>query len=58
MQITKEMLQARAEMLHKKAEALRADLGATFGAIQDCGYWLAQLEIQETQQNDLSTTKE
>lgn len=61
MQITREMLQQRAEKLGKHADALRADLSATIGAIQDCGFWLAQLDIQETESpasNDLSTTKE
>ena len=50
MVITKEMLQARAAELQKEAERLRAELNATIGAVQDCGFWLAQLEKAETPQ--------
>ena len=44
MVVTKEVVQERLEALKKQAEKLQADLNATVGAVQDCNYWLAQLE--------------
>jgi hypothetical protein len=49
MEITKEAIQARADSLQKQAEKLRGDLNAVIGALQDCGYWLAQLDQPSTE---------
>lgn len=42
--ITREIVMERVQSLQKQAERLRSDLDATLGALQDCGYWLKQLE--------------
>ena len=42
--ISKEVIEARIADLIKREQALRADLNAVTGALQDCGYWMAQLE--------------
>lgn len=42
--ITREQILKRASELQKQAERLQADLQATLGALQDCGYWLDQLK--------------
>jgi hypothetical protein len=42
--ITREVVMERVQNLQKQAERLRSDLDATLGALQDCGYWLKQLE--------------
>ena len=53
MLISKEVIEARIAELIKREQALRADLNAVTGAIQDCGYWLEQLK-QATDVTDLS----
>ena len=42
--ISKEVIEARLAELIKREQALRADLNAVVGAIQDCGDWKAILE--------------
>jgi len=51
MDITREALEARkqdllngGQMIAQRIEQLKADLQATTGAIQDCDYWLEQLD--------------
>ena len=44
MVISREAVEARIADLSKREQALRADLNAVIGALQDCGYWRAQLE--------------
>lgn len=55
MTITKESILRRAKELQEQADKLRSDLSATLGALQDCGYWLSQLEKQDA---DLSKAPE
>lgn len=45
--ITKEQIQARAAQLQRQAERLQNDLNATLGALQDCNYWLEQLDASK-----------
>ena len=53
--ITREMIMERVQSLQKQAERLRSDLDATLGALQDCGYWLEQLQRLEVKNgSDLS----
>jgi len=47
MVISKEAIEARIAELVKHEQALRADLNAVVGALQDCAYWKAQLEQPE-----------
>ena len=47
MAIDKETIEARIAELIKREQALRADLNAVIGAIQDCNYWKAALEKPE-----------
>jgi hypothetical protein len=49
MQITREKLEARRKMLSEQFEKLSADRNATLGALQDCNYWIAQLDAPESQ---------
>lgn len=49
MAITKEQIQARSVQLQKQAEKLQNDLNATLGALQDCNYWLSQIEADEAE---------
>jgi hypothetical protein len=44
MVITKDAINSRVAELVKKEQELRSELNAVIGAIQDCGYWLAQLD--------------
>jgi hypothetical protein len=44
MGITKDAINSRVAELVKKEQELRSELNAVIGAIQDCGYWLAQLD--------------
>lgn len=46
--ITAAEILERAAKLQKQAERLRSDLDATLGAIQDCGYWLEVLKVQQS----------
>tara|TARA_R110000868_G_scaffold410205_2_gene697602 strand:- start:1017 stop:1184 length:168 start_codon:yes stop_codon:yes gene_type:complete len=46
MDISQENIQARIAELVKQEQALRADLNAVLGAIQDCAYWQKQLLIK------------
>jgi 3-phenylpropionate/cinnamic acid dioxygenase small subunit len=43
MAITREMLQARLADLRAGHAKAAADMNATAGAIQDCEYWLAEI---------------
>ena len=54
--ITREVIMERVQNLQKQAERLRSDLDATLGALQDCGYWLKQLE--NTDGSDLFSTSD
>lgn len=47
MVISKEAIEARIAELVKQEQALRADLNAVVGALQDCGYWKAMLEKED-----------
>ena len=42
--ITKDSINSRAAELVKREQELRSELSAVIGAIQDCGYWLAQVD--------------
>jgi len=44
MEITKEAIEKRIATLQEHHERLSAELGATFGAIKDCEWWLGVLE--------------
>jgi hypothetical protein len=44
MVITKDSINSRAAELGKREQELRSELSAVIGAIQDCGYWLAQVD--------------
>ena len=44
MVIDMQAIEARIAELVKQEQALRADLNAVMGALQDCGYWKAMLE--------------
>jgi hypothetical protein len=41
--ITKESINSRIAELVKREQELRSELSAVIGAIQDCGYWIAQV---------------
>lgn len=45
--MTKEQVQTRLAQLTTEREQLRASLAAYEGAIQDCNYWLQQLETPQ-----------
>jgi prefoldin subunit 5 len=45
--ITAEKIQARLDDLKAQADQLRGNLNAVGGAIQDCEYWLEQLNEPE-----------
>ena len=47
MAITKEQIEARKAQLQASIEKKQADLNAMAGALQDCNFWLAQLEQPE-----------
>lgn len=47
MLITKEQIEARKAQLQASIERAQADLNAKAGALQDCNFWLAQLEKPE-----------
>jgi prefoldin subunit 5 len=44
--ITEQQIIVRLEELKTQAEALRGNLNAIGGAIQDCEYWLEQIKIE------------
>ena len=44
----KEKIQARLAELKQQLERVTADGNAIVGAIQDCEYWLAQIEQEES----------
>jgi prefoldin subunit 5 len=47
--ITREQVLARLDLLKSQIEELKANIQAYDGAMQDCQYWLAQLdEVVET----------
>ena len=45
--MTKEQIQARLKQLETEREQLRVNLMAYEGAIQDCNYWLQELDKAE-----------
>jgi hypothetical protein len=45
--MTKESIEQRKVELQKQLEQIQATGNAVVGAIQDCDYWLSQLEIKE-----------
>ena len=44
MEITRQAVEDRRKQLVEQFEKLKSDSTAVFGAIQDCNYWLAQLD--------------
>jgi len=44
--ITKEAIEKRLVELQKELEQTQANGNAIIGAMQDCRYWLAELEIE------------
>lgn len=47
MEITATSISARIGQYEQQKQSLIADLNAVDGAIQDCQYWLGQLEVTE-----------
>ena len=45
--ITKEALEERLEQLQREREQLVANIHAYGGAIQECEYWLRQLDLDK-----------
>lgn len=45
--MTKEAIKKRLAELQKELEQINANGNAVMGAIQDCQYWLAQLDVEE-----------
>ena len=45
--MTKEAIEKRIEELKKQLEQVQANGNALIGAIQDCEYWLKELEKQK-----------
>jgi hypothetical protein len=45
--MTREQIEARLAELRKELEQVYANVNAYLGAIQDCEYWLAQLDEEE-----------
>jgi len=45
--ITREMIEARKQQLEAERDELIAKLHAYTGALQDCEYWLEQIEKEE-----------
>lgn len=43
--MTKEQFEDRIKLLEVEREQIKATFNATEGAIQDCKYWLSQLEL-------------
>lgn len=57
--MTRDKLQARLEQLHQEHERHVADAHATWGAIQDCEFWLEQLgNTQQPVEAELVEPKE
>jgi hypothetical protein len=48
--MTREQIEARLVELRKESEQLVANINAISGAIQDCEYWLAQLDAEEAKE--------
>jgi hypothetical protein len=46
--ITKDSINSRISELVKREQELRSELSAVIGAIQDCGYWVSQVDKEET----------
>lgn len=55
--MTKEQVQARLELLVKEQENCKATLAAYEGAVQDCKYWLTQIDVPVTEIELSSTTE-
>jgi hypothetical protein len=47
MEITTDSINSRKKDLITQSENLKATLSATIGAIQDCDYWLAELDKEK-----------
>jgi len=56
--MNKEQIEARLAELNKELQQLTANANAVNGAIQDCEYWLAQLDAEETKEIEQRLTKE
>jgi hypothetical protein len=50
--ITKDGIEERMAQLARQKEAAFADLNAIDGAMQDCQYWLSQIEKEEVSNDD------
>jgi hypothetical protein len=55
MQINKDIINIRLKDLVTQSENLRANLNAIAGAIQDCEYWLSELEKEEVTDGSTAT---
>lgn len=51
MDVTREQIEQRKAILQNDLQQAQANLYAIQGAIQDCDYWLAQLEAQPVQED-------
>jgi hypothetical protein len=51
--MNREQIEARLAELRKEMEQLHANANAVSGAIQDCEYWLAQIDAEEKPKSDL-----
>jgi hypothetical protein len=49
MNITREIVTKRLEILITNREKMQANLNALSGAIDDCEYWLSILDVQEAE---------
>ena len=47
--ITREMIEARKKQLERERDELIAKIHAYTGALQDCEYWLEQVDKQQDQ---------
>ena len=50
MEITLDAINIRMQTLAAQAENLKANLQATYGAIQDCEYWLSAITEEAKEQ--------
>lgn len=52
MNITREIVINRLKLLAADREKMQANINALSGAIDDCEYWLALLNVQEAQKQE------
>jgi hypothetical protein len=62
MDITREQVETRLELLKRRQESTLADLNALGGAIQDCEFWIARLDQKDdppkSEENPPESTEE